>query len=237
VTATSPRPLGLPPREPEGNRPDVEAAKAEPLPLAFLPEPAPGPECCVSYAWGDDSAEGREREEIVDRLCAAATGRGINIIRDKTTLGVGDRISQFMQRIGRGGRVLVILSDKYLTSPYCMYELYEVWRNCRQDDEEFLRHVKVFTLPDTEIRTVADRLRCAGHWRQQCTEIEALLKEHGYDALGPTDAKRYWLMKQFSNHVGEILAIVTDILQPRDFAELEKYGFADLPDEGPKRND
>jgi internalin A len=42
-------------------------------------------------------------------------------------------------------------------------------------------------------------------------------------------------MKRFSNHIGEILATVTDILQPRDFADLEKYGFADLPGDGPKR--
>ena len=101
---------------------------------------------------------------------------------------------------GRGGRVYVVAERQYLTSPYCMYEIYEVWRNCRQDDEEFLRHVKVYTLPGAGIWTVAERARCAIHWRRECGEIEALLKDHGYDILGPTDARKYWLMKQFSNH-------------------------------------
>jgi hypothetical protein len=32
----------------------------------------------------------------------------------------GDLISAFMKRIGRADRVIVVLSDKYLRSPYCM---------------------------------------------------------------------------------------------------------------------
>ena len=51
---------------------------------------------------------------------------------------LGDRISTFMDRIGKGavnGRVCIVLSDKYLKSPYCMHELFDVWRNCREDDD------------------------------------------------------------------------------------------------------
>jgi hypothetical protein len=32
-------------------------------------------------------------------------------------------------------------------------------------------------------------------------------------------------MKDFSHHIGDILETITDILQPRSFEELEKYGF------------
>jgi hypothetical protein len=32
-------------------------------------------------------------------------------------------------------------------------------------------------------------------------------------------------MKDFSHHIGNILATVTDILQPRSFDEFEKYAF------------
>jgi internalin A len=68
----------------------------------------------VSYAWGDLTARGKERDEFVDRLCAAAQQRGIRILRDKTALGVGESISNFMRRIGRGDRVFVVLSNEYL---------------------------------------------------------------------------------------------------------------------------
>ena len=86
---------------------------------------------------------GRAREAVVDELCADAERRGIRILRDKTTLGLGDRISAFMRRIGQGDRVFVVLSDKYLRSPYCMFELSELWRTSQAEGEKFLRRVRV----------------------------------------------------------------------------------------------
>ena len=50
----------------------------------------------------------------------------------------GDRISKFMSRIAHGDRIFIVLSDKYLKSAYCMHELFDVWRNCREDDAEFI---------------------------------------------------------------------------------------------------
>ena len=124
----------------------------EPTPfLQFAQEPASQPEYFVSYAWGDKTPDGREHESIVDQMCAAAERRSITILRDDKVVGLGDRLSKFMQRLGRGDRVLVVLSDKYLKSPYCMYELFEVWRNARQEDEEFLKRIRVYTLPDAKI--------------------------------------------------------------------------------------
>ena len=193
--------------------------------MTFGQEPSPAPEWCVSYAWGDDTPEGREREAIVDRLCAAAAAQKIRILRDKEAVGLGDRISKFMQRIGRSDRVFVVLSDKYLKSPFCMYELSEIWRNCRQDDNEFLQRIKVYTLPCAEIWQPVDRAKYAIYWQKQFGELEALVNEHGYDILGEKDWHHYRMMKGFSRDVGNILATVTDILQPQTFADLVQYGF------------
>jgi internalin A len=74
----------------------------------------------ISYAWGDDTEEGKERERTVDHLCAEAEARRLTIVRDKSAMKIGDRISTFMDRIGKGavnGRVCIVLSDKYLKSP------------------------------------------------------------------------------------------------------------------------
>jgi TIR domain len=193
-------------------------------------DPAAKPEYFVSYAWGDHTPEGRAREDIVDRLCDAAEKRGISILRDKKTLGLGGRISKFMERLVRGNRVFIVLSDKYLKSPYCMYELASVWRNSRQDDEEFLRRIRVFTLDDAKIWTPRDRALCAAYWRNESEELEAIVRKHGYDILAEKDFERYRFMKEFAHQIGNILTTVTDILQPSNFEELERYGFADPPD-------
>ena len=59
----------------------------------------------------------------MDRFCAEAEKKGIKIIRDKTAMRYGDRISKFMKPHRSGDRIFVFLSDKYLKSAYCMNEL------------------------------------------------------------------------------------------------------------------
>jgi internalin A len=200
----------------------AERASEYPPPLKFAQEPAAQCEYFVSYAWKDDTEEGKQREVIVDQLCAAAQQHGITILRDKDVIGLGDQISKFMKRIGRGNRVFVVLSDKYLKSPYCMYELCELWQHCRQDDKEFLDHVRVYTLPDAKIWTPFDRANYAEFWEKECSELKA--KVHH---LSVPDFHRYRCMKAFSHYIGEILTTMTDILQPQNFEQLEQYGFSD----------
>jgi len=61
--------------------------------------------------------------------------------------------------------------------------------------------------------------------------MEAMMKVYGDDILGDKDFQYYKLTKDFSHHVGDILATVTDILQPRSFEEFEKYGLHDIADQ------
>jgi internalin A len=199
----------------------VTGEAATPAPLTFAQELPPQPEWCVSYAWGGD------RVAVVDQLCAEAKAQGKTILRDQTALGLGERISKFMQRIGRADRVFVILSDKYLKSPFCMFELSEIWRNCRQEDEEFLKRIRIYTHPDATIFTPEERLEYAIHWKQRYEKLEAMVKAHGYDILGERDSQAFRRMRDFSRNVSDILATVADVLQPRDFEDLVEYGFSD----------
>jgi internalin A len=92
----------------------AQDAKADAVPVRPAHEPSNVLEYYVSYAWGDDTTEGKEREAVVDQLCSEAEARGTHIIRDKTAMKIGDRISTFMDRIGKGvvnGRVCIVVSD------------------------------------------------------------------------------------------------------------------------------
>jgi internalin A len=135
----------------------IEERELEGRPAAIRPahEPSTKMEYFVSYAWGDDSENGHEREAVVNRFCEAAAAKGITVIRDKTAMQPGDRISKFMERIGRGDRVLIVLSDKYIKSTYCMTELFEVWRNCREEDSAFIARTRVYVTPCANIGTLA----------------------------------------------------------------------------------
>lgn len=85
----------------------------------------------ISYAWGG------EREEIVNQIDETLQKRGITIIRDKRDLGYKGSIGGFMERIDLGNCVIVVVIDKYLRSPNCMFELVEIAENKGFHDRTF----------------------------------------------------------------------------------------------------
>ncbi len=208
-------------------RANEEAEKAPELQFAAAPQTKP--RWYVSYAWNDPTDP--EREKFVDRTCAAAEARSTPIIRDKTAMTLGDSISKFMKEIGQGDRVFVFLSDKYLKSPFCMFELFEVWRNSRLDKDEFKRTVRLYRLPDAAIFKPKDRFAYAKYWRAQHDELAAELKGADASLLGESDFRAFRLMQDFAHHVGDILALFADTLLPRTFADFLKYGFDEPPQE------
>jgi len=206
----------------------LESGASQP-PGTFGPAPVEATEYFVSYAWGDATPEGAAREAVIDDLCAAAEKRGVRIIRDKTTLRAGDRITPFMRRIGQGDRVFVILSEKYLHSAFCMFELWEVWNHSRRDEADFRRRVRVYALPDAQAATPLQRVKLAAWWKTQHDDIAALIREHGAEIVATEDFQRFKDMGDFYRHVPDILATLFDTVQPRSFEELERYGFDDPP--------
>jgi internalin A len=216
-----PRPTPLPrdgrPRPVDGEPVEVTPERK----LAFAVPRSDKKTYCVSYAWNDES------KAIVDKLCDEAEQRHIEILRDKTGHGQGESISRFMQKLGAGDRVFVILSEKYLRSPYCMYELLEVWRTSKMEDKVFRQRIRVYRLPDAKMSSPLERALCAKYWKEQFTELDAVVRQHGADLLGPADFKRYKLMQDFAHRVGDMLALIADTLQPADFEELKTYGFTD----------
>jgi internalin A len=179
----------------------------------------------VSYAWGDDTPEGVARDGVVNQLCDAAAARGIRIARDREVLGLGERISTFMQQIGTGDRIFVILSDKYLRSPYCMYELSEIWRTSKQEGEAFRQRVRVYVVDKVAVWGPEDWAGWAVHWKTEYDKLDAIGRQHGAAMLGEQGHRRLMQMQGFYTQVADILATLADIVQPRSFEELQRYGF------------
>jgi internalin A len=187
--------------------------------------PAPGkPEVFVSYAWGDDSSQqARERTDVVDRLCQRLTQEGWNVLCDNTVMRPGELISGFMKRIGRADHVIVILSDKYLQSTYCMTELHALYERSVGEKEDFLRRVIPLTLQDAQIGTWRDRVEHGKYWKTEFAEMAQHLSD-----LGVADFALYKAMQDWANHVSDILAHVNDVLHPHGFEAIVKDDFAAL---------
>jgi hypothetical protein len=181
----------------------------------------------VSYAWADQDDPTREMK--VDELCNDAKKRGVEIIRDKTTLARGDLISEFMRRLGDGDRVFIFLSDKYLHSPYGVFELFEMWRNSGENKSEFLRRVRFFTIDGTKIGEPDEWLIYTAYWQQKREKLREAINRVGWEDAGEEAIKRFWLMDKFTGKISDVLALFADVVQPRTFEDFLSYGFGELP--------
>lgn len=119
----------------------------------------------VSYAWGG------EREEIVNQIDQSLQERGINITRDKRDLGYKGSIKEFMERIGQGHCIIVVVSDKYLRSPNCMFELVEIAEN-----KQFHDRIFPVVLTDADIYDPVKRLEYVKHWETKRSELAEAMR-------------------------------------------------------------
>lgn len=120
----------------------------------------------ISYAWGG------EREEVVNQIDEALQKRGVKIIRDKRDLGYKGSIKEFMERIGQGHCIILVISDKYLRSPNCMFELVEIAEN-----KQFYDRVFPIVLNDANIYDPIKRIEYVKHWETKRAELASAMKE------------------------------------------------------------
>src|SRR5258705_9118679 len=120
----------------------------------------------ISYAWGGES------EKIVNQIDQALQQRGLKIIRDKRDLGYKGSISTFMERIGQGNCVIVVISDKYLRSPNCMFELAEI-----AEGKQFHDRVFPIVLSNAEIYDPVRRLEYVKHWEMKRGELAQAMQK------------------------------------------------------------
>ena len=169
----------------------------------------------ISYAWGG------EREEIVDQIETSLQERGIKIVRDKRDLGYKGSIQNFMERIGQGNCVIVVLSDKYLRSPNCMFELVEI-----ADNRQFHDRIFPIVLADADIYDPVKRLGYVKYWEEKRKELAEAMK-----AVDPAnlqgireDMDLYDRIRDKISGLASILkdmnTLTPDMHQDSDFREL-----------------
>jgi hypothetical protein len=136
--------------------------------VVLLEETAPQParEVFVSYAWGGES------DAMVDRLHNALAGQSIELIRDREAIGYRESIRAFMQRIGRGKCIILVISDQYLRSANCMFELVEI------DKAKDLRN-RIFpiVLSDAAIYDASSRLDYIKYWEEKTRILDQKIKQ------------------------------------------------------------
>lgn len=175
-----------------------------------------------SYAWQNST------DTIVDKLYNSLKAAGFNVIRDKVNLEYKGLISGFMKDIGKGNCIIVSISDKYLRSKFCMFELYEIYRNCGMSKEAFVK--KIFPIREEEINLSDASViqQYNDYWKAEELELEAIVKDKTQETTSEQFAQ-YEAVKRIASEAGNLLSILADInslnitlLSNNDFAEIKK---------------
>lgn len=190
----------------------------------------PGREVFISYAWGDETPAGLERQRVVDGLVDALHQRpeGITVQRDRDVMRPGHLISEFMKRLAASDRVIVVISAKYLRSEYCMYELFQIYQNSRMDAAGFQKRIIPIILSDAGLSgEVLARLQPALHWSRQQKELDDLFK-HNHEVFGESAFRAYKRIGEFARHTSDMINHLLDQFQPRDYDRQIEEGFTEL---------
>ena len=155
----------------------------------------------LSYCWKDD--------EIADDIYDYFLNRkNIELHRDKIEIGSWNSIKEYMQSISKMDYVILIISDFYLKSANCMYEVLEVMRDRKYKDKIFPAVI------NSEIYSPITRAEYVKHWQGEFKKLQEALKEIDPQNWGNLnrDLKK---CQDISSNIAEFLDVVSDMNNPK----------------------
>ena len=173
-----------------------------------------------SYAWDQDEA-------LIMQLYNSLKNDGFNVIKDKENIGYKGVISKFMNEIGSADFVIVAISDKYLKSKFCMYELYEIFRNSGMNRDTFGK--KIFPIRIDESLNLGDPDVVNGYiryWKEQEQEWTKRVKDES-DSITEEQARQFQFIKRLVIDIRNILSCLADI-NSLNLSTLKSNDFADV---------
>ena len=197
-----------------------------PRPLSASEKPR---EVFISYAWGDETPEGKIREQTVEALYTALAEDGFLPIRDRDQMRAGDRISAFMSRLTHADLVVAVISDKYLHSSYCMYEIYRLWQKCQGYAGDLGNILVPIVLPEVKVGDLVERVPYMKYWTGRANLLDALFRDPSINP-GNESFKEVRLVREFAHHVDDILFFLQDVLMPRKLKVHLDDGFQAVRD-------
>lgn len=131
-------------------------------------------------------------------------------------------IREFMQRIGAGHCVIVVISDKYLRSKNCMFELVEIAAN-----KDFADRVFPIVLSDAKIYEAVDRIDYLKHWEQKKADLDTKMRSLKELTHTPGISEELNDYDRFRDEIDRLTTVIKnmntlspDILRSSDFQPL-----------------
>ncbi|MDF1722477.1 MAG: COR domain-containing protein [Minwuia sp.] len=187
--------------------------------LVYERERKAGQQWYVSYANSDNTPA---RGTPIDRFCDAACQQDRAILRDTEQLNHGDSISKFMNMLATGDRIFIFLSEAYLKSPFCMYELHQIWQRA-EDDAAFMKKVRLHKGEDIPLDDSSRWFEWQDHWIDMLQRFEG----RGLANLSERQTRDYHRVRKFAHDTDDILGVLADHVHSRSLEDLLANGLTD----------
>lgn len=125
-------------------------------------------EVYISYAWGEES------EDVANKICTSLEVACIKYHRDKKDLHYKGNIRDFEERIGRGNNIILVISDDYLKSKDCMYEIYKI-----KENGDIYNRVYPIILNDATIFDPIKRVDYIEYWENETMMLDKRIRSVG----------------------------------------------------------
>jgi hypothetical protein len=131
------------------------------------------PEVYISYAWTSES------EEILNELRATFDENDVKYYVDKKDIEYRGNIREFEERLGKGDYIILIISDKFLKSKDCMYEVLQIMNK----GGDISKRIFPIVLPDAKIYDPEHIIDYVKHWEEKKASLNDKMKTIGTEFL------------------------------------------------------
>lgn len=154
----------------------------------------------LSYCWNDSN----EANKIYNYFKCS---QDIDLHRDTIDIGKWGSIKEYMQSISNMDYIILLISDSYLKSANCMYEVLEVMRDRNYRDNIFPAVIY------SGIYSPITRAKYVKYWQDEFSELDSTLKEINVQNLGKLneDLKR---RQDISSNIADFLDVVSGMNNP-----------------------
>jgi internalin A len=192
-----------------------------------------GPTLALTYARKNKAYP--DIEAPVDTIELAAKARGVNILRDKNNLGIGDRISVFARELATAETAIIVLSHKYMTAgEHCMQELFRIHRRLLSDPKRLAKECKIWALPCAPIHDRDYRKQIADHW-SKVARLDTSSPQYGRQIHDKAGTNPAWNPSSFANEIADILAAIDDVIRDVSFDSFLATCFSSASNNMPMR--
>lgn len=154
----------------------------------------------LSYSWKDS--------EEADKICKYfKNDYNIELHRDILDINKWNSIRDYMESLSNMDYMIILISDAYLKSVNCMYEVLQIMRDRNYRDRIFPAVI------NNEIYDSINRAKYVEYWQDEFKKLEEKLNYLSVQNLGklPEDLKR---RQDISSNIAEFLGVVSDMNNP-----------------------